>query len=231
MSKTWEKFEIPLESRLDNFEKYIRRQSLSRFLARYELFKLQMPIKGCIVECGVHHGGGVMGWAKLSSALEPYELDRRIFGFDTFEGFPSVSDKDVGAVNEQSKVGGLSSEYDVHAELMSLIGEYDLSRYLNQFEKVFLVKGDACKTIPRFVQDHPYVLVSMLFLDFDLYEPTKAALEHLLPRMPKGAVLAFDELNNPWWPGETLAALEHFNLYEKSIQRFSFDPNISYIVL
>lgn len=172
-----------------------------------------------------------MGWAKMSSALEPYALDRRIFGFDTFEGFPSVSEKDVGAVNAQSKVGGLSSGYDVHAELMSLIDEYDESRYLNQFTKVFLIKGDASETIPRFVQEHPYVLVSMLFLDFDLYEPTKAALEHLLPRMPKGAVLAFDELNNPWWPGETLAALEHFNLNEKSIQRFSFDPNISYVVL
>ncbi len=29
----------------DNFEKYVRRQSLARFLARYELFKMQMPIK------------------------------------------------------------------------------------------------------------------------------------------------------------------------------------------
>ena len=35
----------------------------------------------------------------------------------------------------------------------------------------------------------------MLYLDFDLYAPTKAALETFLPRMPKGAILAFDELN------------------------------------
>ena len=48
----------------------------------------------------------------------------------------------------------------------------------------------------------------MLFLDFDLYEPTRVALEHFLPRMPNGAVLAFDELDNPLWPGETLAMLE-----------------------
>lgn len=231
MSGVWKSFEIPLETRLNNFEKYVRRQSLSRFLARYELFKLQMPVKGCIVECGVHHGGGLMAWAKMSSALEPYALDRRIFGFDTFEGFPSVSAKDVGASNVENKVGGLASGYDVHAELLDLIGEYDENRFLNQFEKVFLVKGDACETIPRFLKEHPYALVSLLFLDFDLYEPTKAALEHLLPRMPKGAVLAFDELNNPWWPGETLAALDCFRLSEKAIQRFPFDPNISYIVL
>ena len=231
MSNSWKNFEISLDNRLNNFEKYIRRQSMSRFLARYELFKLQMPIKGCIIECGVHHGGGVMAWAKLSAALEPYSLDRRIFGFDTFEGFPSVSDKDVGVDNVHSKAGGFSSGYDVYSELLSLISEYDENRYLNQFEKVFLVKGDACETIPQFVTEHPYALISLLFLDFDLYEPTKAALENLLPRMPAGAVLAFDELNNPWWPGETLAVLESLNLNKTPIQRFSFDPNISYIVV
>ena len=231
MSKTWEKFSVPIETRLNNFEKYVKRQSLSRFLARYELFKMQLPIKGCIVECGVHHGGGLLGWAKMASALEPYVLDRRIFGFDTFEGFPSVCDKDVGAGNDEAKVGGLVIGYDVYAELQDLISEYDETRYLNQFKKTFLVKGDACETIPRFVKEHPYVVISLIFLDFDLYEPTKVALNYLLPRMPKGAVLAFDELNNPWWPGETLALLEHFDINEKSIKRFSFDPNISYIVL
>lgn len=43
----------------DNFEKYVRRQPLARFLARYELFKMQMEIKGSIIECGVHYGGGL----------------------------------------------------------------------------------------------------------------------------------------------------------------------------
>ena len=33
-----------------------------------------------------------------------------------------------------------------------------------------------------------------------------------MPRMPKGALLVFDELDNPMWPGETLAALESVGL-------------------
>ena len=227
-----EKYDAPMGAKLDNFEKYVRRQAMSRFLARYELFKMQMGIKGCVVECGVHHGGGLMAWAKLSAALEPYALDRRVFGFDTFEGFPSVAEKDLSQVaNDQTKVGGLATSYDVHAELTELIAEFDGNRFLNQLEKVFLVKGDAMKTIPAFAEEHPYVLVSLLFLDFDLYEPTRVALEHFLPRMPKGAILAFDELNNPWWPGETRAALEKFDLNTKTVNRFPFDPNISYIVV
>jgi hypothetical protein len=64
-----------------------------------------------------------------------------------------------------------------------------------------------------------------------LYEPTKVALEHFVPRMSKGAILAFDEINNPWWPGETKALLESINIRDYEIRRFSFDPNIAYIVL
>ena len=232
MKHLFERHAAPIDVKLNNFEKYIRRQSMSRFLARYELFKMQMNIKGCIVECGVHHGGGLMTWAKLSSALEPYALDRRVFGFDTFEGFPSISEKDIGnAANAQTAIGGLSTGYDVQAELLDAIEEYDENRFLNQFQKVFLIHGDATKTIQQFVEENPYLLVSLLFLDFDLYEPTKAALTHLLPRMPKGSILAFDELNNPWWPGETLAANELLDLNSRKVQRFPFDPNISYITI
>lgn len=29
--------------------------------------------------------------------------------------------------------------------------------------------------------------------------------------MCKGAIVAFDEINNPWWPSETQALLEMFD--------------------
>jgi hypothetical protein len=220
-----------MKQQITNFEKYIRRQDLSRMLARYELFKLQAQVKGCIVECGVHHGTGLMTWAKLSSALEPYALDRRIIGFDTFEGFPSVSEADYGDENSELKVNGLSVDYDIYNELLNCINDYDSNRFLNDFQKVFLVKGDANETIPIYVKENTYMLISLLFMDFDLYEPTKTALINFLPRMSKGSILAFDEINNPWWPGETRALLEELNINNYKIQKFSFDPNISYIQL
>ena len=73
--------------------------------------------------------------------------------------------------------------------------------------------------------------LALLFLDFDLYEPTKKALDLFVPRMPKGSVLCFDELNCPKWPGETLALLEAFDVRDISIQKFPFEPYMSYIVL
>ena len=69
-----------------NFEMQVHRRHLARFIVRYELFKKILDVKGSIVECGVHYGGGVLAWAKLSSIFEPYALNRKIIGFDTFEG-------------------------------------------------------------------------------------------------------------------------------------------------
>jgi hypothetical protein len=218
----------PTEIKLENFPKYVRRQHLKRFLAMYEIFKLVLPVKGSIVECGVFKGFGVMSWAKLSAMLEPENLTRRIYAFDTFEGFPSVHVKDKTAVADVT-AGGLYA--DSHDELKALITEYDRDRFLGHVEKVHLIRGDVVETIPPFLQAHSHLVVSLLFLDMDLYEPTKAALEHFVPRMPKGALLAFDELDNPMWPGETMAALETVGLGRLALRRFEWDPYISYAVL
>jgi hypothetical protein len=70
--------------------------------------------------------------------------------------------------------------------------------------------------------------VSLLHLDFDIYAPTKAAIEHFVPRMPKGGIIVFDELNNKSWPGETVAVLESLNINQLEIKRFPFEPHVSY---
>lgn len=53
-----DKYDYDKDIKLRNFEKYVRRQDLARFLARYELFKMIKNTKGSIIECGVHYGGG-----------------------------------------------------------------------------------------------------------------------------------------------------------------------------
>jgi hypothetical protein len=214
-----------IEIKLENFPKYVRRQHLKRFLAMYEIFKLILPVKGSIVECGVFKGFSLMAWAKLSAMLEPENLTRRIYGFDSFEGFPSVNEKDSNPVATPEQGGFYSNSYD---ELRALIEEYDKDRFLGHIKKVNLIRGDATETIPKFLAENLHLVVSLLFLDFDLYEPTRAAIENFLPRMPKGAVIAFDELDNPIWPGETQALLDSVGINRLELQRFEWDPYIAY---
>lgn len=217
------------EKKMENFPKYVRRQNLTRFMALYEIFKLIRNVKGSIVECGVFDGFGIMTWAKISAIMEPVNLTRRIYGFDTFEGFPSISDKDCSITSNHVKEGDLyANSYD---ELNELININDSTRFLGHIPKIELIRGDATKTIPKFIESHPHLLVSLLFMDFDLYEPTRIALEKIIPRMPRGAVIAFDELDNPLWPGETQALVDVFKGRMPRIERLEFDPYIGFTVL
>jgi hypothetical protein len=43
--------------------------------------------------------------------------------------------------------------------------------------------------------------------------------------------VAFDELDNPLWPGETLAMLESHAKRPLRIERLEFDPYIGFAVL
>lgn len=227
--EVWEQYPDALEDKLANFPKYVRRQNMTRFLAQYEIFKKILPVKGSIIECGVYRGGGLMAWAKMSAILEPVNLTRRIYGFDSFAGFPAVADQDKGAFSEHVGIGDLNA--DSKKELEELIDIYDSDRFLGHVSKVKLIQGDATKTIPLFIEEHQHLVVSLLFLDFDLYEPTKVALEYFIPRMPKGAIVAFDELDNPLWPGETKALVDSGLMNNLQIQRLDFDPYIGFAVI
>lgn len=215
--------------KIENFTKYIPRQALTKFLCKNELFKKILSINGSIIECGVLFGGGLMTWAQLSAIYEPINYTRRVIGFDTFEGFPEPSKEDATATSPECRKGGLAIES--YEDLKTAIELFDQNRPIGHIPKVELVKGDARQTIPQYLEKHPYLVASLLYLDFDLYEPTAAALENFLPRMPKGAVIGFDDLNNPSWPGETLAVLEKIGLRNLKIERFYFASYISYAVL
>lgn len=228
IAEIFERCSDSTQEKIENFPKYVRRQHLKRFLALYEIFKLILPIKGSIVECGVFRGFGFMSWAKLSTILEPENLTRRVYGFDTFSGFSSISRHDSNVVSMPRR-GELSA--NSQEELNALIAEYDRDRFLGHIDKCHLIAGDACRTIPEFLATHPHLIVSLLFLDFDLYEPTKAALEHFVPRMPKGSIIAFDELDNPVWPGETQALLDTLGINNVRIERLPWDPYIGYVVV
>ncbi len=217
-----------VETKLDNFPKYIREQQLRRLFALYEIFKKILPVKGSVIECGVYGGFGLMSWALMSSILEPVNLNRRIYGFDTFEGFPSIGSKDQSRHSEIKRGDLATQSYD---ELEQILKIYDTNRFIGHIKKGHLIKGDAVKTIPEFVQDNKHLVVSLLFLDFDLFEPTKVAIEQFIPRMPKGSIVAFDELDNPIWPGETQALLETIGINNLRIERLDFDPYIGYAII
>jgi len=224
------------ESTLTNVEKFLNfpvftsRQTIARFLVRYELFKMVLDIPGSIFECGVLFGGGLFSFAHFSAILEPVNAQRRIVGFDTFRGLPKLHKKDKSKT-PSSKLRANAMAADSYGQLIKAIKVFDMNRSLKHLPKIELVKGDVKITLPDHLSLNSHTLVSLLYLDMDIYLSTKAAIKACLPRMPKGAIIAFDEFACERWPGETVALLDSIGVRGTKLKRFPFDSYLSYLIV
>lgn len=204
-------------AKLAAFPRFVDRTSIGRFLVKAKIFEDVAAVQGSIVECGVHDGGGLFTWAHLSALREPLNHRRQVVGFDTFGGFPSVHDEDLATGSDHAFVGNYAGA--TRAEIEDGIALFDRGRALGHLPKIELVEGDFMETGPRYVAENPHLVVSLLYLDFDLYEPTRLALDVFLPRMPAGAVVAFDEVHTRDFPGETTAMIEALDLPRLRLRR------------
>ena len=213
-----------------NFSLYAPREQFARLLFRQELFGHVAQRHGHIIECGVLYGQGLMTFAQLSAVLEPQNHTRRVVGFDTFGGISRRHEKDDSPVTTKATALGAMAA-DSYDELHRCVAMYDANRPLGHLPRVELVRGDIVETAPKYVRDNPHLVISMLYLNCNMYEPTKAAIDAFLPRMVKGSVLAFGELGHPECPGETLAVLETIGLRALEVRRVYYDSTRSYAIL
>jgi hypothetical protein len=164
----------------------------TKMLARYELFKLIVDKPGDIVEGGVLKGAGLLYWAKLIQIFNPHSV-RKVIGFDTFEGYPEGSsgthDQDTAQSFRQIQI---QEQSDVSTErIMDIAAQQGLEH------RIELVKGNASDSVKSYVEEHPGFRVALLNLDFVLYEPTLATMQHLYPLVVLGGVVALDEYAVP----------------------------------
>jgi predicted O-methyltransferase YrrM len=140
-----------------------------------------ITLPGLIVECGVDSGGSIN---HLAGAL----LNRRIHGFDSFEGLPENWSGNNLARGHFARGGRLPTVRD----------------------NVTLHRGWFDATLPPFAAtlDAP---LALLHIDCDLYSSTKTIFEQLAPHLAVGTVLVFDEyFNYPNWQAHEHKAFLEF---------------------
>jgi hypothetical protein len=93
-----------------------------------------------------------------------------------------------------------------------------------------LIKGDASDSVPNWINENPHAIVAMAIFDMDIYKPTRNALEAILPRLTKGSILVFDELNCPEFPGETEALNDVLGLNNLRLNHFAHQPTCAWAV-
>ncbi len=233
IAQYWDESQGSVNAKLENFTKYVSRESITKFVARNEIFLKQLNIHGSIIELGVARGASLMTWYHLSSIYEPSNYSREIIGFDTFKGFPKLDAKDIytDSISANMKIGGFSVEPNIKEDIEKSVKIHDLTRYLNHIKKLRLIKGDIEETLPTFLDDNPYLIVSLLHIDVDIYQPTKIGLELLVPRIPKGGVILFDEINSKLFPGETEALKDVLGINSLKLSRFPYCPSLSYAII
>jgi hypothetical protein len=218
---------LPDAELLDNLGLFLTRQTLSRINFIQQLYRMILPVHGVVMEFGVRWGQNMALFSTLRGIHEPFNYNRRIVGFDTFEGFPSVTDEDGAAV----KAGDYGVSPGWREDLEEILAIHEANAPIAHKRKHELVQGDATQTVTAYLAQHPETVIALAYFDFDIYKPTKVCLEAILPYVTKGTVIAFDELNCPEFPGESLALREVLGMSRYAIRRDPSSPLTSFLVV
>lgn len=218
--ESFKKCPVSEDEIFSNLGLFLNSKEIARILFMDNLYRQILDVPGVVMEFGVKWGGNLSLFSALRGCYEPYNVRRKVVGFDTFEGFPSVDEKDGTA--PLMGVGNLALPQDYDNYLRNIMDFQEFMQPLSHIKKYDVIKGDACKEVEKYLENHPETIISLAYFDFDIYEPTKVVLELIKDRLVKGSVVGFDELNDPNCPGETVAVMEAVGLNNVRLKRWRY---------
>lgn len=208
---------------------FMRSSALAKILFINEAYQLILNQPGNIVEFGTWWGQNLVLFENLRAIYEPFNQSRRVVGFDTFRGYPKISEKDRSS--ETIKIGGYKVAENYRVFLENLIDYHEKNNVLAAVKKHELVVGDVSETAPAYFQKNDDVIIALAYFDMALYEPTKVALEAIKDHLVPGSVVMLDELNNRNYPGETRAFKEVFRGVKYRVRKSQFMTDRTFIIL
>ena len=211
---------------------YYPRQGLSQILSLNFLYNKIINLHGNIFEFGCRYGAKTTTFFNLKKIYEPYNYNRKIIAFDTFNGFCEIDNKDNTCQNQLLLTeNNYSTTKNYENHLTNVMEAHQMNSPNSHIDQFEIIKGDASIKINEWLENNKHALASLVYFDMDVYKPTKECLNKILQICSKGTILCFDELNHQSWPGETLAVLEELNIKNYKIERCPFLMNMGFIEL
>ena len=205
---------------------FLGSSELARILWLNEIYKKNLEIPGNVIEFGSQYGASFNLFNMLRIIYEPWNVGRSLYSFTTFEdGFVDVDEKD----GEMVDLGDYAVTKNWKKILESILKINSKPSPVGDLYN--LIEGDVSKTFPQFLLKNPHVIFSLVHFDLDVYAPTKNVLKLIIKKMPKGAILVFDELNHPAFPGETLAVNEVLGISNLKLRKSQFQPYSCYCII
>lgn len=159
----------------------------THYRERYWYLKKRRPF--IAVECGVYVGASLLA---LSNSLKDAGISHfHIHAFDTFEGLPELSDKEISLapVNAPYLTKTVFADTSLEEVKKVLCAE-------NLMDAIYLHKGLFKDTMPLL----PNIQYDFVNIDCDLYESHMTCLHSFYPRMRKGGIMFFDDYYSKEYP-------------------------------
>lgn len=165
-----------------NYMDYIRLSTLE--LVAYEIN--QNKVKGAVAELGVYKG-------KFARYINQYFPERKLYLFDTFEGF---NQQDIKSEHANTYSSGDQNFSDTSVNQVLKIMPYS--------NQCIIKKGYFPDTATNLDEEFAFVSI-----DADLYEPIYNGLVYFYPKVNKGGYIFIHDYNNDIYKGAK-AAVENF---------------------
>jgi predicted O-methyltransferase YrrM len=192
--------------------------SISRLLHLNDLYIKNLKNAGSIIEFGVQYGTSSNILYNLRDIYEPQNYNRKIYSFDTFTGFTSISKND----SKKNKVGDYKTSSGYENILENILSINQRLNSKPNIKKHQIIKGDVCKTFKQWSKNNKHEIISMAIFDMDIFKPTNEVLKYIKNHLTKGSILVFDEINHADFPGETIALKKNFDLKNIKLNQSKF---------
>ncbi len=180
---------------------FVRGSLLARMLAVAELYQRITTLPGVVMDIGTWRGQTAVLCENLRAIYEPLNFTRRIFAFDTFEGYAGFGEKDQPS--DLHRDGSYATGGDYAGYLRELLLLHEQSNAMgHNHGKHQVIAGDCRQTIPDFFAQQTHECVALAFFDLNAHAPTKEAFEAVYARMVPGAIAAFWQLTRSATPAE-----------------------------
>lgn len=181
-----------------SYNMYNEEDARVRWLRNFSIYAKEKGLTGNVAECGVFKG-------EFAYFINKYFSDRKLYLFDTFEGF---QERDLEIERTLDNNAFLEGSFNSEKAFVSGNEKVTLERML--FKDNCIVKKGYFPETAVGIEDE-FCFVN---LDMDLYLPTLEGLRFYYDRMCKGGVVLIHDYYHPELPG-IKQAIKDFELETK----------------
>jgi len=211
---------------------FLRGSLMARIFAIAEIYQRIVPLPGAVLDVGTWRGQTAVICENLRAIYEPLHFNRRIYAFDTFDGYQGFSERDKASALHRD--GTYSVGGGAYAELLRrilMLHERSNAMGDTNHGKHQVIEGDCVQTVPRMFECQAHEMVALAFFDVNAVHPTEKTFAIVWERLVQGGIVAFWQLTRSATPAEGMVYTSSImKSCAHSLHRCATYPGLCYLV-